>query len=227
MRTTPGVTRASHTRRRTLSGAALAAAAVLALTSCGGGGDSAEPAAEVSTQPARAATVLDTPFTKPDLTLTDTSGEKYDLVKETKGHPTLLYFGYTNCPDICPLTMSNIAVAAKSLPESERKDLRVVFVTSDPERDTPKRLGSWLRGQSPDFIGLTGDFETIQAGARSVGIGIAPPKKNKDGEIESTHGAQVLAFSPKDDKAHVLYGEDTSVDAYTEDLPKLVKGKTP
>ncbi|MEU4885566.1 MULTISPECIES: SCO family protein [Streptomyces] len=229
MRTTHRPARKRGARRTPLwRGSVLAVTAALALSACGGDGDgSAGTAAEVSAEPSKAATVLDNPFDKPDLVLTDTSGQEYDLVEETKGHPTLLYFGYTHCPDVCPLTMSNIAVASKALSEDQRKDLRVVFVTSDPERDTPQRLGAWLRGQDPDFIGLTGDFDAIQAGARSVGIGIAPPTEDENGDIVSTHGAQVLAFSPEDDKAHVLYGEDTTVDDYTADLPKLLEGETP
>ncbi|HCA85216.1 MAG TPA: hypothetical protein DEQ61_06810 [Streptomyces sp.] len=227
MRTTHGAARAHRRKRTALLGTALAVAAALTLTACGSTGGSDEPVAHVSAKPAEVATVLDNPFEKPDLVLTDTSGKEYDLVEETKGHPTLLYFGYTNCPDVCPLTMSNIAIARKSLSEAEQKDLRVVFVTSDPERDTSERLGEWLRGQDPDFIGLTGDFDSIKAGALSVGIGISAPTKDKNGDIVSTHGAQVLAFSPKDDKAHVLYGEDATAEDYTEDLPALLKGETP
>lgn len=123
--------------------------------------------------------------------------------------------------------MSNIAVAKRALPEADQEKLQVVFVTTDPERDTPASLGSWLKAQDPGFTGLTGDFPTIQAGARQIGIGIDPPKKEKDGTVVSMHGAQVIAFSPKTDKGYVLYSEDTTVEDYTEDLPKLVKGETP
>ena len=208
--------------------AALVAAAALALSACGGGDDGKQPVVSGTAGAEKAATVLDRPFEKPELVLTDTHGKKYDLAERTKGRPTLLYFGYTNCPDICPLTISNIAIARKKLSAADREKLQVVFVTSDPERDTPKRLGSWLRGAGdPSFVGLTGDFEEIQAAARSVGIGISPPEKGKGGEIVSTHGAQVLAFSPKDDKAHVLYGEDATAGDYAKDLPKIVKGGTP
>ena len=94
---------------------------------------------------ARPATVLDQPFDKPDLVLTDTHGKKYDLrERRPRASPTLLYFGYTHCPDVCPLTMSNIAIAKKQLPKAEQDKLRVVFVTTDPERDTPTALGKWL-----------------------------------------------------------------------------------
>ncbi|MFF2651678.1 SCO family protein [Streptomyces sp. NPDC058045] len=213
--------------RKSLLAASLFAAASLALTACGGNDGDDSPVKVSDQQKKGTATVLDQPFTKPDLVLTDTHGKKYDLRAETEGRPTLLYFGYTNCPDVCPLTMSNIAVAKKQLPRSERDRLRVVFVTTDPGRDTPKALGSWLRAQDPQFTGLTGDFKKIQTAARSLGISIEPPKKDKDGKTVSTHGTQVLAFSPKTDQAYVLYGEDATVDDYTRDLPKLVKGEKP
>jgi protein SCO1/2 len=220
-------------KNTTLSAAALALAGVLALTGCGGadgsGAKGGSEAAVASTKPQKkGGTVLDQPFEKPDLTLTDTHGKKYDLIEETKGKPVLLYFGYTHCPDICPLTMSNIAVARSKLTPEQKKKLRVVFVTSDPERDTPKELGSWLRGQDPSFTGLTGDFETIRAGARTVGVSIEPSYKKKNGDVVSTHGAQLLAFSPKDDKAHVLYTEgNTTPEILKKELPAIIKGENP
>ncbi|GGX82387.1 SCO family protein [Streptomyces minutiscleroticus] len=216
-------------RKKTYAAAALLAASLLTLSACGSGGDGNTPVAEVSAEEGttKAATVLDRPFEKPDLVLTDTHGEKYDLRKETEGRPTLIYFGYTNCPDVCPLTMNNLAVAKKQLPKAEQDELRVVFVTTDPERDTPAALGKWLKGIDPDVIGLSGDFDTIQAGARTLGISIDPPEKDKDGKVVSTHGTQVIAFSPKTDAGYVLYNEDATVDDYTRDLPKIVEGATP
>ncbi|WP_369390450.1 SCO family protein [Streptomyces sp. CG1] len=216
-------------RKKTFAAAALLAAATLTLSACGSGNDDKSPVSVVSGESGsgKAATVLDQPFEKPDLVLTDTQGKKYDLRKETKGHPTLVYFGYTHCPDICPTTMSNIAVAKKALPQAEQNDLRVVFVTTDPGRDTPVQLGKWLKGIDPQFIGLTGDFATIQAGARSLGISVEPTTRDKNGKLVSVHGTQVIAFSPKTNAGYVLYGEDASVDDYTKDLPKLVKGANP
>ncbi|MEV8364044.1 SCO family protein [Streptomyces niveus] len=217
-------------KKTVLTAAALTAVAALTLSACGSGDDdSSKPVADVSTQPkTQAATVLDKPFEKPNLVLKDTKGKTYDFREETKGKPTLIYFGYTHCPDVCPLTMSNIAIARKALPKADQDKLQVVFVTTDPERDTSAELAKWLPSAGdPSFVGLTGDFATIQAGARQVGIGIEPASKEKDGTVVSMHGAQVIAFSPKTDGGYVLYGEDTTSDDYAKDLPKLVKGENP
>ncbi|MBW5420746.1 redoxin domain-containing protein [Streptomyces sp. BG9H] len=215
--------------RKRAAAAALLAVAALSLTACGGGDDKKKPVADVSmeTDSGKAATVLDKPFKKPDLVLTDTRGKKYDLRKETKGKPTLIYFGYTHCPDVCPLTMNNIAVAKKELSKADQDKLKVVLVTTDPKRDTPGELGKWLKGVDSDFVGLTGDFATIQAGARQLGISIEPPKKDKNGKVVSMHGLQVIAFSPKNDAGYVLYDEDATASDYTKDLPKLIKGENP
>lgn len=209
--------------------AALCAAAALTLTACGGESAKTGSVTQIAggQSKTKAATVLDRPFTKPELVLTDTTGKPWNLREQTKGKPTLIYFGYTKCPDVCPLTMSNIAVARKALPKADQDNLQVVFVTTDPERDTPESLGSWLKAQDPSFVGLTGDFATIQAAARSLGIGIEAATKDADGGVVSMHGAQVIAFSPKTDEGYVLYGEGTTVDDYTKDLPKIIKGETP
>ncbi|MCX5055806.1 SCO family protein [Streptomyces sp. NBC_00452] len=216
-------------RKKTFATAALLAAATLTLSACGSGDDSKSPVAVVSEDTSqKAATILDRPFEKPDLVLTDTKGEKYDFRKETAGRPTLIYFGYTHCPDICPLTMNNLAVAKKQLPKAEQDKLRVVFVTTDPQRDTSSELGKWLKGIDPQFVGLTGDFATIQAGARTLGISIEPTHKDKKtGKTVSVHGTQVIAFSPKTNGGYVLYGEDATVGDYTKDLPKIIKGANP
>jgi protein SCO1 len=216
-------------RKKTFAAAALLAAATLTLSACGSGDGADTSVAAVSQDGAskKAATVLDPPFTKPDLVLTDTQGKSYDLRKETAGHPTLIYFGYTNCPDVCPLTMNNIAVAKKQLSKADQDKLRVVFVTTDPARDTPAALGKWLKGIDPQVVGLSGDFTAVQAAARTLGISVEAPHKDKNGKIVSTHGTQVVAFSPKTDGGYLLYGESATVDDYTKDLPKIIEGQNP
>ncbi|MGW6919209.1 SCO family protein [Kitasatospora sp. NPDC054939] len=211
---------------RTAGAAAVVLAAALALTSCGSDGGSTAPA-KVTQQKADSpyqGSVLSKHFEKPDLQLTDTSGNAFDLRKQTAGKATLLFFGYTSCPDVCPTTMGDIGVAMKALPPEEREKLNIVFVSTDPERDTPAVLRSWLDSMGKDFIGLTGDLAKVKAAAKSLGILIEDPVVNGDGTVTSTHGAQVLAFLPSDDKAHVLYMSGTEQKTFQHDLPLLAKG---
>ncbi|GAA2113793.1 SCO family protein [Streptomyces synnematoformans] len=221
MRTTRTATR--------YAAAAVTAAAVLTLTACGSGDDagSAKPVADVSGGNTKPGVVLDTPKEKPDLVLTDTAGEKFDLAAETAGKPTLLFFGYTNCPDVCPTTMSDLALAKQKLAPAEQKKLQVVMVSTDPERDTPRRMRTWLDAMDKDFIGLTGDFTAIEKAAKSVGVHVDKPVKEKDGSITVSHGSSVLAYSPKDDKAHVVYLAGVTAEQYAKDMPKLIKGQKP
>jgi protein SCO1/2 len=211
-----------------LGAAALTASAALLLTACGSSssGSGSNAAAVVSTPAAQGPGIsLDTPFAKPALMLTDNHGKPFDLVKQTAGHPVLIYFGYTHCPDVCPTTMSDIALAKSKLPKADQAKLQVVFISSDPTRDTPARLNTWLGAIDKSFIGLTGKFSTIQAAARSLGVGIDAPTKEKDGSITVTHGAEVLGFWPKDNKAHVVYMSGTTAEQYAHALPKIIKSE--
>jgi protein SCO1/2 len=162
---------------------------------------------------------------KPELKLTGDQGKPLDLVERTAGKPTVLYFGYTHRPDVCPTTMADLANAVKNLPAADQEKVRVVFVTTDPGRDTPKRLHQWLRAFDDRFIGLSGDFSAVEKAARSVGVAVEKPVENADGSWAVTHGAQVLVFSPTDDQVHMIYTSGTPAQRYVADLPKLVKGE--
>ncbi len=219
--------------------AAVVAAGLLLATGCGGSDDKdaspgGAPVQIVSSGPPSKyrGTELDRTIAKPDLTLTDTSGQAYDFKAATAGKVTLLYFGYTHCPDVCPTTMADLAKALTKLTPEERAAVNVVFVTTDPERDTGPALREWLDAIDPSFVGLTGPFEQIQAAARSVGVAVEPPKVGADGMVTSTHGTQVIAFSP-DNVARVLYlasvglqpdGTPVGVtaDDFAHDLPLLI-----
>ncbi|MDE3127026.1 MAG: SCO family protein, partial [Gemmatimonadota bacterium] len=89
-------------------------------------------------------TALPTPVARPAFVLTDTHGEPYDFATQTKGTVTLLYFGYTHCPDVCPVQMANIAAAMRRLSRADRQRIKVVFVTTDPARDSLPQMRSWL-----------------------------------------------------------------------------------
>lgn len=202
---------------RSLTGAGLA---TLLLAGCGGHADG--PPVRISgPTPDLHGTRITTPFHEPDLTLTGTSGRPVNLLKATRGKLTLVYFGYTHCPDVCPTTMADLAGALRSLTPAQRARIAVVFVTTDPWRDTPKVIKSWLASFNPSFIGLSGPYAKIRAAAKSVGIPLERPASTS-GEYEVTHGAEVLPFGT-DHLAHVVYTAGVSSADFAADLPKLLR----
>src|SRR5260370_5017745 len=114
------------------------------------------------------------PLPKPEFTLTDTSGATFDFRLKTEGYTTLLFFGYANCPDVCPLHIANVAVALKKVPSGFADQIKLVFVTTDPARDSAKALRSWLDHFDKRFIGLTGTEPPIYAAQLAAGL---PPAK--------------------------------------------------
>lgn len=95
----------------------------------------------------------------PDFALTDTEGRTVTLA-ELEGAPALLFFGFTHCPDVCPLTLAKLTRALERAGRAGR-GVRVVLVTLDPERDTPEVLGRYVRGFGPAVMGLTGDSAAL------------------------------------------------------------------
>jgi cytochrome oxidase Cu insertion factor (SCO1/SenC/PrrC family) len=113
---------------------------------------------------------------RPAFVLQDTEGKPFDFLANTKGRPTFVYFGYTNCPDECPTAMADIATALrKSAPELQAKT-RVVFVTTDPKRDTAPVLRRWLDQFSTEFVGLLGTQAQVDAAQRAAGVQPATPE---------------------------------------------------
>lgn len=167
---------------------------------------------------------LTPPKPKPDFTLTSADGKPFDFRQQTDGYVTLLFFGYTHCPDVCPVHMANLGAVMKKLPARVTERVRVVFVTTDPRRDTPDRLKSWLGHFDPTFIGLTGTDEEIRRAEQAAGI---PPAV-----IDTTgskgfndygvgHAAMLLAYTP-DNLLRVMYPSGIRQSDWAEDLPKLV-----
>ena len=117
----------------------------------------------------------------PHFTLTDTAGHPFSFAARARGKLTYLYFGYTHCPDVCPLTMANLAAALRHVTPAVRRKVLVVFVTVDPHRDTPSVLRAWLNNYNPSFIGLTGSEQAIRRAALDSGIPLPPPPQKRSG----------------------------------------------
>jgi protein SCO1/2 len=166
---------------------------------------------------------------KPDFTLTATDGTRFNFRQATEGSVTLLFFGYTNCPDVCPVHLANIAAALHTLdPEVQRK-IKVVFVTTDPDRDTPAVIRTWLDKFDPGFIGLSGTLAEVNAIQRGLSLGEAsrePQLNPADTTYAVGHAAIVLAFTP-DDSAHVVYPFGIRQADWAKDLPLLARTAAP
>src|SRR5580704_16384406 len=110
------------------------------------------------------------PLPKPRFVLTDTSGAPFDFWNRTQGSVTLLFFGYTYCPDQCPMHMANLGAALKSMPAGIADQVKLVFVTTDPARDSPSVVRRWLDLFDQRFVGLTGTERAIEAVERAAGV---------------------------------------------------------
>ncbi len=166
------------------------------------------------------------PLPKPDLVLTTTDGKKFDIRKETEGYVTLLFFGYTNCPDVCPVHMANIAGAMKHLGPEVTNRIKVVFVTVDPTRDTPEVIRTWLNHFDDRFIGLRGDSASIASAFTQLRLGPAMREPGVDstnpGRYTVGHSAIVLAYG-SDNLAHVVYPFGIRQADWSKDLTLLVE----
>ncbi|MCI8208727.1 copper-binding protein [Pseudomonas sp. S25] len=116
----------------------------------------------------------------PDLTMTNQDGQPVQI-NEFKDKWTLLFFGYTYCPDICPTTLAQLRQIKSELPEEALSKLRVVLVSVDPNRDTPQQLKQYLGYFDKDFVGLTGAVPDIQKLANGVSIPFIPADTSKPG----------------------------------------------
>lgn len=166
--------------------------------------------------------VVTPPLPKPKFVLRDTTGAPYDFWNRTQGGVTLLFFGYTYCPDECPLHMANVGAALKRLPPSVGNEVKLVFVTTDPERDTPVRLRRWLDNFDRRFVGLTGSEAAVEQAERAAGIPTARRSQSSDGNYAVSHANFVVAYT-KDDLGHVIYPGGVSRDDWIHDLPLLAR----
>jgi protein SCO1/2 len=183
------------------------------LAACDGGAAAAD---------LQGATVAE-PTPKPSFTLTDTEGRPYDFVAETEGKITLLYFGYTHCPDICPVHLAQIAEAFDQLPRVAAES-EVVFVTVDPERDTPEVLRRFLDRFDRGFVGLTGTPDELKAAQEAVGV--TPAFKDGGGEDYTVqHAGQVFAWGP-DGLLYAQYPFGTRQQTWVNDLQLLAQIET-
>lgn len=181
----------------------------------------ADPAAEGQPPGLRGQPVTET-ISRPDFVLPDTDGAPFDFREETEGKLALLFFGYTHCPDACPVHLANLAAVLDDLSFTDRHRVRVVFVTTDPARDDPRRIRTWLGRFDRRFTGLRGRVEDVDRILSGLGLpSVAAGVPDADGEYVVGHAAQVLAFTP-DGLLRATYPFGTRQTDWAHDLPRLL-----
>lgn len=196
--------------RRPRHGAAHCAAFLLLLLLAGCGGSQADYTAH------------DIEGVMPDLAfnLKNESGKRVDE-SDYPGAVRLLFFGYTNCPDICPATMARIRAALGGLDPDQRKRVEVLFVSVDPKRDTLERLQRFTSSFGPGFTGLTGSEEHLRAVNKRYRVTYGYGEPNDNGFYLVSHSSAIFAFD-KQGRARLLINQNESVDELTADLNTLL-----
>lgn len=217
---------------------AVLAAVGLAAAGCAAPGETAAPQGkardrsgviiETPTNPSgyRGIVVKNNPYRMPDVTLTDTSGRSFNLRRDTDKPVTLLFFGYTNCPDICPTTVASVASALRQMDPQARDRIQFILITTDPKRDTPKVLREYLDRFDSSFVGLTGPMPKIKQVANPLDVSITGTRQQgADGGYTVGHTGQVFAFE-SDGKARLLWTPGTPVGDLRHDFAQLVRSDT-
>jgi len=187
------------------------------LTGCGAAGTGQAPASAMTGQE-------HTPYQLSDIALTDTEGQPYSLATDADRPLTLVFYGYTSCPDECPLVMSSLTAALTRLDDADRDKVEVVFVTTDPARDSEEVLREYLDRYDEDFIGLTGDLKDIVTLAESMRLYIGEADRLPSGGYDlGVHDTHVSAVSQG--QASVVWSMNTSPKQFADDIHRLLTQK--
>ncbi len=147
--------------------------------------------------------VLDEPRALPDFTLVDDTGDEFTQAG-FQGHWSVLYFGFTFCPDICPNSLAVMAQIKQQLAEAGALDDRYYLVSVDPARDTPQRLAEYVTYFDPDFRGLTGDFDQLDLLTRAAGAVYRVPDDPVDENYLVAHSSTLTVIDPQG-RIHALF----------------------
>jgi len=205
---------------------AAASVPVLALLSCSAPPPAPATGTTAGTQLTQGAdhggftgTVLDQPYPEPTATFTDANGQTFSFAEDATRPVVLVFFGYTSCPDVCSAVLADIASALRPLDPGTRRRIEVLFITTDPERDTGPVMRAYLQRFDPTFIGLTAPMAETTQVAESLGVAITGHEPTRNGYTVG-HGAQILGFGPNR-QAGVIWLPGTQVADLRADLVRL------
>ena len=154
-----------------------------------------------------------------DFTLRDGKGSEVSL-SDYKGKIVLLNFGYTSCPDICPTTLGSLRTIYSKL-DSDRDDVKVVFISVDPERDEPGKLEEYVSFFNEDFIGLTGSEEELKEVSDVFNIFYFKEGVNTDKDYLMSHPTSIYLID-QEGKLILKYPHNTKQEFIVEDLKRLL-----
>lgn len=154
-----------------------------------------------------------------ELSMVDTQGTTRTLA-DFKGKVTVFFFGFTQCPDVCPTAMAELSQVVTLLGD-QADQVQVAMISVDPERDTPEILGQYVHTFNPGFIGLTGSLDQLEATARSFKAYYAKVKGAKPGEYSMDHASSFYIFD-KNAKARVLVSGKAPAADIAADIRQLL-----
>ena len=140
--------------------------------------------------------LIDPPRNLGTFNLVDSNGKEF-LPGDFQGKWNLLFFGFTFCPDICPITLSMLSRTEKGLDIKDQEKIRIFLVTVDPDRDSPEQLKVYLENFSEKFIGLTGGLDQIYNFATSVNAPFNPISNSKDPNYTVDHTGSIVLIDPE------------------------------
>lgn len=138
------------------------------------------------------------------------------------GDVRMMFFGYTSCPDICPLTMGRLAAVVHALEPAERQRVRILFVSVDPRRDTPDKLREYVGYFGERIVGLSGEEPALRALAKRYRTTFGYGEPDATGFYEVSHSSGVYVFDERGE-ARLLFRPSDSVEAMASDLRTLLK----
>lgn len=157
----------------------------------------------------------------PDLefSLTGPDGEVVEA-GSLLGKPALIFFGFTNCPDVCPTTLTQLSVVNTKL-GPQANDIQVVLVSVDPGRDTPEVMKNYTASFGPWLLGLTGTEDTLAAFRKTYGVYAAMESSESKGIYNVMHSTVIFAFDAKG-RARLLISDLTDTEAVAADIKQLI-----
>lgn len=170
-------------------------------------------------RPAFHGTAYEPPAAAPAIRIPDASGGTFDLTAQ-KGNAVLLFFGYTNCPDVCPLTLENWTKVKRALGSAADK-VRFVMVSVDPARDTPAVIRDYVHRFDPDFVGLSPSPTLLPSLEQAYGVASVPEPAAGDSAAGSImHSARIFLIDPQG-RLRVTYPSDAAAEEIAEDVREL------